>query len=156
MVEWRAGLDQLAHHAVMAQVGGGDQRRAVVAAGGQLGAGAEFEQHGQSRLVVGDSGDRDRVVAVVLERAEVGPGLGQCANDLVPAGKGRDMQRCAAMAVARAEQVAVGPGYLGCVAAPGGRVQTLVGRGLRRRRADLGRGGGSDQAEASSAASRVT
>ena len=38
-VQWRTGGNQLLHHAVMAQVGRCYQRGAVVAAGGEFGAG---------------------------------------------------------------------------------------------------------------------
>ena len=50
MVERRAGLDQLAHDAVVAEVRGGDQRGAVVAAGDEPGAGAELEQQRAASL----------------------------------------------------------------------------------------------------------
>jgi hypothetical protein len=65
MVQRRAGGDELAHHAVVAQVRGGDQRGAVVAAGGELGAGAQRPAARAAWLVVGHGGDGHGVVAVV-------------------------------------------------------------------------------------------
>ena len=41
VIERRARIDELPGHAVVAEMGGGDQRGAVVAACRQLGAGAE-------------------------------------------------------------------------------------------------------------------
>ncbi len=47
VVERRAGGDQAAHDAAVAEVGGGDQRGAVVAAGDLVRARAELEQQGE-------------------------------------------------------------------------------------------------------------
>jgi hypothetical protein len=93
MVQRRAGGDQLAHHAVVAQVRGGDQRRAVVAAGGELGAGAQLPAARAGVFVVGHGGDGHGVVAVVFQRAQVGAGRGQGADRVALARKGGHVHR---------------------------------------------------------------
>ena len=140
MVQRRAGSDQLAHDAVVAQVRRGDQRRAVVAAGGQPGAGAQLQQHAQRLFVVGHGGDGDGVVAVVLQQAEIGTGRGQRADRLALAREGGHVQRRAAMAVARVDCGACGQqrAQRGQVAAVRGGVQAGVARRFLRRRRHLG------------------
>ena len=53
MIQRCPGLDELTHHAVVPQVGRGDQRGAVVTAGGLLGARTKLQQHAQGLFVVG-------------------------------------------------------------------------------------------------------
>ena len=140
MIERRAGRDQLAHHAGVAQVRGRDQRRAVVAAGHLGRARAQRQQQAQGLLVVRDRGDGHRVVAVAFQQVQVGAGLCQCPDGIALPGEGGDVQRRAPMRIARVEVGARRnqPGDPGGVAALSGGVQALVGRRLRGARADLG------------------
>ncbi len=75
VVERRLGDDERAHHLVVAEVRRGDQRRAVVAAGDVGGLAADRERDLERLDVVGDGGDGDDVVAVVLERVRIGARL---------------------------------------------------------------------------------
>ena len=117
----------------VAQVGGGDQCGAVVAAGGELGARAFGQQHAQGLLVVGHSGDGDRVVAVVVERGMCRPGFHQRLHRAALSGEGGHVQWRAAVAIARFESrfVLVGQALdRHHVAMPGRARQSAVGRHL--------------------------
>ena len=140
MVQRRTGRNQLPDHPVMAQVGGGDQCRAVIATGDLLGGRPQGQQHAQRFLVVGNGGNRDAVVAVFFKQVEIGACLGERADCARLSGKGGDMQRCSPVTVAGIE---VGLGAreffnLRCVAPVGGGVQALVAGGFGGARADLG------------------
>jgi hypothetical protein len=93
VVERRAGADQLAHDRVVAEVRRGDQRRAVVAARHVGRAIAERERHLHRLDVVGDRRDRDRVVAVRVERVGVGARGDQRAHRVVPLRERGDVER---------------------------------------------------------------
>ena len=139
MVQRRVGSNQLAHHAVMPQVRRRDQRRAVVAAGDEPGAGTEREQGAQGFFIVGHRGDRDSVVAVVLPQAEIGAGRGERLDRLALARERGHMQWRAALAVA-AIDVAAGQGLAhgDQVAAMGCRMQPAVGGEFGSARGGLG------------------
>ena len=153
MVQRRAGSDELPHDAVVAQVGRSDQRRAVVAAGHQPGAGAQLQQHAQRLFVVGHGGDGDGVVAVVFQQAELRAGAGEPADRLALPRERGHVQRRAATAVARVDRGACGQqrAQRGQVAAVRGGMQAGVARRLLRRRRHLrnsigsGAGRGSQQ-----------
>jgi hypothetical protein len=109
---WSSGAASgVAHHARVPQVGGGDQRRAVVAAGHLPGAGAQLQQQAQRVFIVGHGGDGHGVVAVVLQQVERRARLGQQAGRLALAREGGHVQRRAAVGVAH---VHVGPGSRRC------------------------------------------
>ena len=75
MVERRLGRDQHPHDLGVAEVRGGDQRGAVVAAGDVARAGAAVERELEHLDVVRDRGDGDDVVAVELQRVGIGAEL---------------------------------------------------------------------------------
>ena len=128
VVQRRTGGNQLPHHAVVAQMGGRDQRRAIVATGHQFCAGTQLQQHTQGFLVVGHGGNGDGVVTVVFQGSQGRAALGQGTQGLALARKRRHVQGRAAMGIAR---VRVGPGgqlplQLGQIALLRRLVQALV------------------------------
>src|SRR5262245_16444276 len=92
-VERCAGRDQHAHHLVMAEVRGGDQRRSVVGTGDRLGVAAERERELEHRHVVLHGRDGHDVVALAVERARIGPAGDQRAGRLALREVRRHMQR---------------------------------------------------------------
>ena len=145
MVQRRASGDQLPHHAVVTQVGSGDERRAVVAAGHLFGAGAQLQQHAQRGLVVGHGGNGHGVVTVVFQQIQASARFGKGADRFGLPRVGGHMQRCAAVSVAG---VQIGPcrdqlGERMHVTPRRSGMQALVGRcfGRRGRHLGLGRGG---------------
>ena len=109
--------------------------------------GAEREGDPQRGDVVGDGRDRHDVVAVVFERVRVGAGLGQRTHRVVLACERRDMQRRAAVGVARVDVAAAGRELRNrrAVSAVGGREQAAIRRGVRRCGRLLGESGGAGE-----------
>ena len=127
VVERRAGRDQLPHHAVVAEVGGGDQRGAVVAAGDELraraqpraGSRASPRRRRPRRWSPRRSGrSRTRPVSA--------PALSQRLHRAALARERRHVQRRAAVGVARFQRR---------LAAGGERARSPARRRARRRRA---------------------
>ena len=141
LLTWSSGAvrDQTTHDTVVAQMRRGDQRRAVVAAGDELRAGAEFQQQRQRPFVVGHRCDRHRVVAVVLQRAEIGAGGGEAADRVGPTRVRRHVQRRPAISVARVDHGTRGqePADRRSIATPRGLVQGRPGGAFRLARSDL-------------------
>jgi hypothetical protein len=141
VVERRAAVDQGAHHAVMAEMGGGDQSRAVVPAGDQGGVAAGRQRDFDHFGVVGDGGDGDDVVAVEVEAVHVCAGVEKRLRRLAVAEMGRHHHGRPAAAVRRVE---LGsrfgqPADRRGIAGRRGAVQTFVSGNLDRAWRDLRR-----------------
>jgi hypothetical protein len=132
MVERRSSADQFANNADVAEMGCSNQGRAVVDAGDQLGASAGGEQGLQRWQVITDGCNGHSIIALVVENVGIRPSGDQGPGRRTMALERRQMQRCAAVAVAR---IGIGSlltqlpdvinGALG-----GCRVQPTVGREL--------------------------
>ena len=99
MVQRRFGGDQRAHDLDMAEMGGGDQRGAIVGAGDRARIAAAFERDLEHLEVVVHGRDGDDVVALGVERVRIGAEPDERVRRRVLAQKRRDMQRGAAVGV---------------------------------------------------------
>ena len=143
VIERRARRDQHAHHLGVAEMRGGDQRRALIGAGDVLRIAAAGERELEHRHIVGHRHDGDDVVLLRVERVRVGAAADERLRGRLVAEVRRDMQRRAAMAVDCVDLLAGRdqPRDLGGIALGGSRVQAAIGGDLRRAGRDL-RGGG--------------
>ena len=83
LLTWSSGAPALiehAHHFDVAEMRGGDESGAVVAARDVGRAIAELERGFERGGIVGDRGDRDHVVAVRVERVGIGARVDQRAS----------------------------------------------------------------------------
>ena len=103
VVKRRAGIDQHFDDEIVAEMGGGDQRRAVVTTGDLFRTGAQLQQHAQRADVVGHCRDGHRVIAIAFFRIDIGAGLDQRGDGIAVLLEGRHMQRRAAVAVTHVE-----------------------------------------------------
>jgi hypothetical protein len=142
VVERCLGGDQRAHNLVVAEMGGGNQRRAVIGAGDVRCLAAKLQCELEHRHVIGDGGNGDDVVALRLERVGVGAATCQSLGGAGLFEESRDMQRCAAVTIAGIDQCAGGAEALdrGDVACGAGRVQALIGGNFGRAGRNLRQG----------------
>ena len=128
MIERATCRDQHANDLRVSQMGGGNQRRPVIAAGDRAGIAAAVERNPQHRHVVGDRGDGDDVVAVDLQRLGIGAEPQQRARRFVLLLIDGDMQRRPLPPVDRFSVRAGCDKTLDCrdVARSSGRVQTGI------------------------------
>ena len=134
MIERRLRCDQCTYDLVVAEMRGGDQRRAVIGAGDVARLAAAVERGFQHRHVVGDRRDGDDVVFLRLERIGVGAEPHQRACGVRLAHEGGNMERRAGVAVARIDRRARLHELLnfGDVALCRRRVQAAIGLQLGR------------------------
>ena len=137
VVERRAGRDQLAHDAVVAEMRGRDQRGAVVAAGDELGARAARERGFSARRRRPRRSSPRRSGRARARR--IGAGRQQRADRVALAEERRDMQRRASIGIARVDRMAAGreTRNRGDVATHHRRKQAGIACALDGRRRDL-------------------
>ena len=143
MVERRAGRDQRAHHLVMAEMGGGDQRRAVIGAGDVGRLAAAFQRRLEHRHVVGNRRNGDDVVALAVERVRIGAERHEFHGRGILLGEGGDVEGRAAVRVAHVHIGAVldEPLDRRRIAARRRRVKAVIGGEFGRVRRRLRTGG---------------
>ena len=83
VVERRSACGEQADDFVVAEVGGRDQRRAVVGAGDEVGAIAELQGQRDQVEVVGHRRDGQHVIGLALERIQVGARRRQRAQGII-------------------------------------------------------------------------
>ncbi|VVT58189.1 hypothetical protein BOS5A_200461 [Bosea sp. EC-HK365B] len=142
MVERRAGRDQFAHHAVMAEMGGRDQSRAEIGAGDGARVAADGERSAHGLDIIRDRRDGDRVIGAAVEGTRISTCPGELAHRLALAGMGGGKQCGTALTVAGFEAMAgrdrLPEGYK--IAAIGRQMQPVIGRHLGRRWRNLSAG----------------
>ena len=144
MVERRLGRDQRLDDLRMTEVGGGDQRGAVVVAGDRAGIGAGFERDLEQLDVVVDRGDGERVETLQVARVRIGAEPQQRAHRVMMLAVGGHQQRRAAVGILQVRALAFLDQFfdLGDVAHGGGRVQAGIDPQIAVARRRLRRGGG--------------
>ena len=118
VVERRSAFGEQPDHFVMTEVGGRDQRRAIVGAGDEIGAVAELQGQRDQGRVVGHCRDRQHVVGLALERVQVRARRRERAQGIVVRRKRRDMRRRAPGPVAGFEIGAGAASAAICSASP--------------------------------------
>ena len=104
VIERRSRFNQDLHHLGVAQVRGGDQRRALVGAGDVPRVRAQRQRQPERRRIVGHGGNGDDIVVVVFEGVGIGARVDQDPHHLVPAEICGYVQRRAAVAIANVDR----------------------------------------------------
>ena len=101
VIEWGTGRSESLHDGGVPEVRGSDQRGSVVSAGDCAGIAAEFDRQFHHLQIVLDSGNGDDVVAIILERIDIGAPSYERTNGVILRLEGSDVKRRTSGCVAR-------------------------------------------------------
>ena len=138
VVERCARINEDLDDAVMTKVGRCNERRAIIAAGDGSCIAAKLESEFDHAHVVFDGGDRNHIVAVVLQRVDVATAVNKDVHGVVVGTEGREVKRSSAGRIARVGVQPLGDqrADVGCIASRCSLVQPRVAfpLGCTRRR----------------------